>query len=45
MFDYLHGNIDKRFTDAAGGGISGTPLGTSVGGNFDAAVMRSQFAF
>jgi phosphate-selective porin OprO/OprP len=45
MFDYLHGNIDKRFSTAAGGGIAGTPLGTPVGGNFDAVVLRTQFAF
>jgi phosphate-selective porin OprO/OprP len=45
MFDYLHGSIDKKFSTAAGGGITGTPLGTPVGGNFDAVVMRSQFAF
>ncbi len=45
MFDYLHGSINKRFSAAAGGGTAGTALGTPVGGNFDAAVMRSQFAF
>jgi phosphate-selective porin OprO and OprP len=45
MFDYLHGNIDKKFSTAAGGGISGTPLGTPVGGEFDAVVMRTQVAF
>ncbi len=43
MFDYLHGSINKRFSVAAGGG--GTALGTPVGGNFDAVLMRSQFAF
>ena len=45
MFDYLHGSINKRFSTAAGGGAAGTALGTPVGGNFDAVVMRSQFAF
>ncbi|HEX3860068.1 MAG TPA: porin [Stellaceae bacterium] len=45
MFDYLHGSIDKRFSTAAGGGAAGTTLGTPVGGNFDAVVMRTQFAF
>ncbi|MBV8888546.1 MAG: porin [Alphaproteobacteria bacterium] len=45
MFDYLHGSIDKRFSTAAGGGITGTPLGTPIGGNFDAVVLRTQFAF
>jgi len=39
-----HGNAD-HFSTAAGGGIAGTPLGTPVGGRFDAFVMRSQFAF
>ena len=32
MFDYLHGKINKRFSTAAGGGITGTPPGTPVGG-------------
>jgi phosphate-selective porin OprO/OprP len=45
MFDYLHGSINKRFSTAAGGGIAGTPLGTPVGGDFDAVAMRTQFAF
>jgi phosphate-selective porin OprO/OprP len=45
MFDFLHGDIKKRFSTAAGGGIAGTPLGTPVGGDFDALVMRTQFAF
>jgi len=45
MFDFLHGDINKRFSTAAGGGIVGTPLGTPVGGEFDALVMRTQFAF
>lgn len=45
MLDYLHGDINKKFSLAAGGGITGTPLGTPVGGNFDAVVLRSQFAF
>jgi phosphate-selective porin OprO/OprP len=45
MFDYLHGNIDKRFSTAAGGGNAGTTLGTAVGGDFDAVAMRMQFAF
>jgi phosphate-selective porin OprO/OprP len=45
MFDYLHANISKQFSTAAGGGVSGTPLGTPVGGNMDAVVLRSQFAF
>ena len=45
MLDYLHGNIDKRFSTAAGGGITGTPPGTPVGGNFDAVVLRTQVAF
>jgi phosphate-selective porin OprO and OprP len=45
MFDYLHGSIDKRFSAAAGGGIAGTLLGTPIGGNFDALVLRTQFAF
>lgn len=45
MLDFLHGKIDKKFSTAAGGGIAGTPLGAPVGGQFDAVVMRSQFAF
>lgn len=45
MFDYLHGIIDKKFSTAAAGGITGTPLGTQIGGRFDALVLRSQFAF
>jgi phosphate-selective porin OprO/OprP len=45
MLDYLHGTIDKAFSTAAGGGIAGTPLGAEIGGNFDALVFRSQFAF
>jgi phosphate-selective porin OprO and OprP len=45
MFDFLHGDINKKFSTAAGGGVNGTPLGTPVGGQFDALVMRSQFAF
>ena len=45
MFDYLHGKINKRFSTAAGGGISGTRPGTPVGGQFDALVMRTQVAF
>lgn len=45
MFDYLHGTINKRFSIAAGGGIPRTPLGTPVGGQFDAIVMRTQVAF
>jgi hypothetical protein len=42
---FRHGDIKKRFSTAAGGGIAGTPLGTPVGGDFDALVMRTQFAF
>ena len=45
MFDFMHGDINKRFSTAAGGGIAGTPLGASVGGSFDALAMRTQFAF
>ena len=45
LFDYLHGRINKRFSTAGGGGIAGTPLGTSVGGEFDAVVLRTQVAF
>jgi phosphate-selective porin OprO/OprP len=45
MFDYLHGKINKRFSTAAGGGITGTPPGTPVGGTLDAVVMRSIVAF
>jgi phosphate-selective porin OprO/OprP len=45
MLDYLHGEINKQFSIAAGGGIAGTVLGTPVGGNFDALVLRTQFAF
>lgn len=45
MFDYLHGEIKKNFSTAAGGGIAMTPLGTPVGGEFDAVVMRTQVAF
>jgi phosphate-selective porin OprO/OprP len=45
MVDYLHGKINKRFSTAAGGGITGTPPGTPVGGQFDAVVMRTQVAF
>ncbi len=45
MLDYLHADIDKRSSVAAGGGIAGTPLGTPVGGTMDAVAMRMQFAF
>jgi phosphate-selective porin OprO/OprP len=45
LFDYLHGDINKRFSTASGGGIAGTPLGTPVGGRFDAVVLRTQVAF
>ena len=45
MLDYLHGTIDKAFSTAAGGGVAGTALGTPIGGNFDALVLRSQFEF
>lgn len=45
MLDYLHGDINKQFSTAAGGGIAGTPLGAPVGGTVDALVLRSQFAF
>jgi phosphate-selective porin OprO/OprP len=45
LFDFLHGRINKRFSTAAGGGITGTPLGTPVGGEFNAVVMRTQVAF
>jgi hypothetical protein len=45
MLDFLHGKIDKKFSTAAGGGIAGTPLGTPVGGQLDAVVLRSQFYF
>jgi phosphate-selective porin OprO and OprP len=45
LFDYLHGDIKKEFSTAAGGGVTGTPLGAPVGGSFDALAMRMQFAF
>jgi phosphate-selective porin OprO and OprP len=45
MLDYLHGDINKKYSVAAGGGITGTPLGTPVGGSMDAVAMRAQFAF
>jgi phosphate-selective porin OprO and OprP len=45
LLDYLHGNINKRFSTAAGGGVAGTPPGTPVGGSFDAIVLRTQVAF
>jgi phosphate-selective porin OprO/OprP len=45
LFDFLHGKINKRFSTAAGGGITGTPPGTSVGGKLDAVVVRTQVAF
>jgi phosphate-selective porin OprO and OprP len=45
LFDYLHGDINKKFSTAAGGGVAGTPLGAPVGGTFDALAMRMQFAF
>jgi phosphate-selective porin OprO/OprP len=45
MLDYLHGTINKGFSTAAGGGITGTPLGAEIGGNFDGLVLRSQFEF
>ncbi|HVH80266.1 MAG TPA: porin [Stellaceae bacterium] len=45
MLDYIHGTVNKAFSTAAGGGVAGTPLGAEVGGNFDAVVLRSQFAF
>ena len=41
----IHGDINKRFSTAAGGGVAGTPLGTPVGGEFDAVVLRTQVAF
>src|SRR5262249_49693917 len=31
MFDYLHGDINKRFSTAAGGGLAGAPLRTPLG--------------
>ncbi len=47
MFDFLHGDIGKRFISAATNdtGVAGTPLGAPVGGSFDALAMRMQFAF
>jgi phosphate-selective porin OprO/OprP len=47
LFDFLHGDVSKRFATGApsGGGIAGTPGGTPVGGSFDALAMRMQFAF
>jgi phosphate-selective porin OprO and OprP len=45
MLDYLHADIDKKFSTAAGGGGAGTPLGAPVGGTMDAVAMRAQFAF
>jgi phosphate-selective porin OprO/OprP len=45
MLDFLHGKIDKKFSTAAGGGITGTPLGAPVGGQLDAVVLRSQVYF
>jgi phosphate-selective porin OprO/OprP len=45
MLDYLHGDIDKKFSTAAGGGITGTPLGSGVGGSYDALALRTQVAF
>ncbi len=40
MFDYLHGNVNK-----ASGSTSTAPLGTGIGGKFDAIAMRTQVAF
>ncbi|MGE5270037.1 MAG: hypothetical protein ACM3JG_10250 [Thiohalocapsa sp.] len=45
LFDSLHGDIDKRFSLAAGGGVAATKLGTKVGASFDALATRMQFAF
>jgi len=45
MLDFLHGKINKRFSTAAGGGITGTPPGTPVGGTLNAIVMRTLVTF
>ena len=40
MFDYLHGFIDKKSGSAAT-----APLGSGIGGNFDAIALRTQVAW
>jgi phosphate-selective porin OprO and OprP len=45
LFDVLHGDINKKYSTAAGGGGAGTPLGTPIGGTFDAVASRMQIAF
>ena len=40
MFNYLHGFIDKKSGSAAT-----APLGTGIGGNFDAIALRTQVAW
>ena len=41
MLDYLHGYVDKK----AGTASPGVPLGTGIGGNFDAIALRTQVAW
>ena len=40
MVDYLHGMVDKQSGSAAT-----APLGTAIGGNFDAIALRTQVAW
>jgi phosphate-selective porin OprO and OprP len=40
MLDYLHGFVDKK-----SGSASTAPLGTGIGGNFDALAVRTQIAW
>ena len=42
MFDFIHGDISKRFATARrqAAASPGRPAGTPVGGSFDALAMR-----
>jgi phosphate-selective porin OprO/OprP len=40
MFDYLHGVVDKQ-----SGSASTAPLGSAIGGNYDAIALRTQVAW
>jgi phosphate-selective porin OprO and OprP len=40
MLDYLHGSVDKK-----SGAAATAPLGTGIGGNFDAIALRTQVAW
>jgi phosphate-selective porin OprO and OprP len=45
MLEFLHGNIAKNYSTAAGGGVAGTPLGEPIGGRVNALALRTQIAF